>query len=75
MLCKLLSVIYADYIILAVKANYPITVSVALFPFSQKKIPSVLESKVPRSPSSYQETTHNISVASRHEITLLKSLL
>lgn len=27
----------ADYIILAVKANYSITVSVALFPFSRKK--------------------------------------
>lgn len=69
---KLASVIYADCIILTVKDNYSITVSASLTPFSQKiKIPSVLESKIL---GNYPERTH-ISVASRHEMTSLKTLL
>lgn len=53
-LCKLLSVIFADYIILTAKANYPIAVSVALFPLSHKKY---LHSRNPKSPEAPQATS------------------
>jgi len=53
-----LPVVYADYIILVVKANYPIAVSAALFPFSQKKY---LQSWNPKSLEAPQATRNQLT--------------